>query len=264
MTTALIADDEPLLRDELARMLQTAWPELRISHCARNGREALAMFEAEPTQICFLDIHMPGLSGIEAAKQLRGRCHIVFVTAYEQYAAQAFEHEAIDYVVKPVVAERLNQTVARLKRRLQEQRMASVPDAWLDSLAQQLQARLPAPASPSNFAPLRWLRASVGQTIKLIDIAQVDYLKSDDKYTVIAWRTDDGRPSEAVIRMPLKDLLAQLDPNSFAQTHRSTVVNLQSVASVVRGENETATVHLKSRPETLAVSRNYGHVFRQM
>ncbi|AVR95463.1 LytR/AlgR family response regulator transcription factor [Pseudoduganella armeniaca] len=251
--TALIADDEPLLRDALARQLAEAWPELAIVASVRNGREAVARFEALRPDVCFLDVHMPGMSGVEAAAQIARRAHVVFVTAYDRYAVQAFAQGALDYLVKPVEPARLLDTVARLKAR----RQPAGPDVetLLAHLAGQL--RPPAPA-------LNWLTAQVGAALRLIPTEDIDYLRSDSKYTVVAWRGDDGRPAEALVRTPLKELLAQLDPAQFAQVHRAVVVNLRAVSHVLRGDNETATIHLKRRAETLPVSRNYLDVFRQM
>jgi len=255
--TALIADDEPLLREALARQLAQAWPELEIVAQARNGREAIKHFEARHPDICFLDVHMPGVSGVEAAHHIGRRAHLVFVTAYDQYAVQAFAEGVLDYLVKPVEAQRLAETVARLKERLGSAQPASNTDALLRELAAQLQRG----AGP---APLRWIRAQVGQTLRLISVDEIDYLRSDTKYTLIAWRGDAGQPAEAVVRIALKDLIAQLDPAQFAQVHRSVVVNLRAIGHVTRGDNETAEIHLKARKETLPVSRSFLHLFKQM
>jgi DNA-binding LytR/AlgR family response regulator len=253
--TALIADDEPLLRKSLARMLEQAWPELEIVAQARNGREAVELFEARQPQVCFLDVHMPGLSGVEAARFLAGRTQLVFVTAFDEYAVQAFEHGALDYLVKPVEPARLEATVARVKERLRQSSVASGTEA----LVEQLAARLRRETAP----PLPWLRASVGSTLRLIPVDAVDYLRSDEKYTRIAWQ-DQGKPAEALVRTPLKELLPQLDAQHFVQVHRAVVVNLRAVAHVARGDNETAVVHLRHRAETLPVSRSYAHLFKQM
>jgi DNA-binding LytR/AlgR family response regulator len=252
MTTALIADDEPLLRDSLVLQLGKAWPDLRIVAQARNGREAVELYDAHKPDICFLDIHMPGLSGIEAARLIGRQAHLVFVTAYDQYAVQAFAAGVLDYLVKPVEAARLAETVARLKERSQ-------PAGNTEALLQQLAAKL-----QRGPAYLRWLKAQVGQTLRLIPVEDVDYLRSDAKYTLIAWRTDAGQSAEALVRTPLKDLVDQLDPGSFVQVHRSAAVNLRAISHVTRGDNETAVIHLKGRPETLPVSRAHGDIFRQM
>ena len=255
--TALIADDEPLLRESLERMLLAAWPALEIVARARNGREAVDQFEAHNADVCFLDVHMPGMSGVEAARHIGHRAHLVFVTAYDQYAVQAFAQGVLDYLVKPVEPARLAETVARLQERLQASRPALNTDDLIRRLAAELQRTTTAPA-------LRWVRASIGTSVRLIAVEDIDYLRSEDKYTVVAWRDDTGQPREAVIRTPLKELVPQLDTQHFAQVHRSAVVNLRSIAHVTRNENETADVHLKGRAETLPVSRSYLHVFRQM
>jgi DNA-binding LytR/AlgR family response regulator len=255
--TALIADDEPLLRRALARQLNAAWPALTIVAQARNGRDAIAQFDALQPDICFLDVHMPGLTGIDAARHIGERAHLVFVTAFSDYAVQAFEHGALDYLVKPVEATRLAATVARLQQRLQT--APQVPE--LAALLTQLATQLQPPPAP---APLRWLRASIGNTVRLIAVDDIDFLRSDDKYTLIAWRGDGGKTGEALIRTPLKELIAQLDADQFAQVHRSVVVNLSAISHIVRGDNETADIHLKGRPDVLPVSRSYLHRFRQM
>jgi DNA-binding LytR/AlgR family response regulator len=255
--TALIADDEPLLRDALERMLARAWPELKIVSRARNGREAIDQFDAQRPDICFLDVQMPGKTGVEAAQHIGRRAHLVFVTAYDQYAVQAFAQGALDYLVKPVEPARLAETVARLQERLR----ASQPALNTEALLQQLVANLERNKAP---ATLKWLRASVGQTIRLIAVDDIDYLRSEEKYTQIAWRDDAGQPRDAVIRTPLKELIPQLDRAQFAQVHRSVVVNLRAISHVTRGPNETADIHLKGRDQVLPVSRSYLHLFRQM
>lgn len=255
--TALIADDEPLLRGALERLLDQAWPDLQVVAQARNGREAIDLFESHRPDICFLDVQMPGKTGVEAARHIGRRAHLVFVTAFDQYAVQAFAQGVLDYLVKPVEATRLAATVARLQERLRAEQPALNTDALLAQLAASLERRKPA-------AALRWVRASVGQTVRLIAVDDIDYLRADEKYTQVAWRDDAGQPREAVIRTPLKELIAQLDSSRFAQVHRSAVVNLHAVSHVSRGANETAEIHLKGRDEVLPVSRNYLHLFRQM
>jgi DNA-binding LytR/AlgR family response regulator len=255
--TALIADDEPLLREELAALLARAWPELRIVAQARNGREAVELFEQHEPDICFLDVHMPGMTGIEAAQKIGDRAHLVFVTAFEQYALQAFEHGAHDYIVKPVDAGRLATTVSRLKERIRTSETSGVSGELLRELAARLRGE------SGEGGPLKWIRASSRNALRMIPVDDIDFLKSDEKYTLVAWR-DEGQPAEALISTPLKQLIAQLDATQFVQIHRSVVVNLRSVKHVMRGENETANVHLKDRGEVLPVSRSYLHVFRQM
>ena len=224
---------------------------------ARNGREAIDQFEAQRPDICFLDVHMPGTTGVEAARHIGPRAHLVFVTAYDQYAVQAFcaRRARLSREAGGAVAPR--QTVARLQERLR----AAQPALNTEELLRQLAASLQKSAAP---APLRWLRASVGQTVRLIAVDDIDFLRSEEKYTMIAWRDDAGAPRDAVIRMPLKELVPQLDPSRFAQVHRSVVVNLRAIAHVTRGANETADIHLKGRDEVLPVSRSYLHLFRQM
>jgi DNA-binding LytR/AlgR family response regulator len=254
--TALIADDEPLLREGLVRLLANAWPELRIVAQARNGREATDLFDAHQPDICFLDVQMPGKTGVEAAQRIGRRAHLVFVTAFHQYAVQAFAQGALDYLVKPVEPARLAETISRLQERLR----AAQPATNTESLLQQLAEALSRTVSPT----LRWLRASVGPTVRLIEVKDIDFLRSEEKYTFIAYRDDAGRTQDAVVRMPLKELLPQLDASQFAQVHRSVVVNLSAISHVRRGENETADIHLKGREEVLPVSRTYLHLFRQM
>jgi DNA-binding LytR/AlgR family response regulator len=254
--TALIADDEPLLREVLERLLATSWPELVVVAQARNGREAVALFEEHRPDVCFLDVHMPGVNGVDAARLIGRRAHLVFVTAFDAYAVEAFAQGALDYLVKPVEAERLADTVARLQERMR----GAQPALNTDELVQQLAARLQA----RGGGPLRWIRASVGSSIRLIAVDDIDFLRSDDKYTVVGWRGDQGAPTEAVIRMALKELVPQLDPEQFQQVHRSVVVNLRSISQIRRGDKETADIHLKGRPEVLPVSRSYMHLFRQM
>ena len=280
---ALIVDDEPLLRTHLAHHLAQLWPELEIAGEARNGREAVDLVMQLQPDVVFLDVHMPGMNGVEAARLMGDDVQIVFVTAYEQYAVAAFEQGAIDYVVKPFDAERLGESVVRLRRRVAERRrmgaaggglgqvtsiagdvpetasseaLARLPagdlDAVLAALAGELRRRAPAGDR------LQWIRASVGQMIKLIPVDEVLYFRSDEKYTLVVWVG-----GEALIRKSIRELLDGLEPETFIQIHRSTIVNLRFVAQVVKGPNETAEVHLKGRSETLSVSRNHVHWFRQ-
>jgi len=257
--TALIADDEPLLRDALRRQLADVWPELDIVAEARNGRETVRLFDERHPDICFLDVHMPGLSGVDAANHIGRRAHLVFVTAYDHYAVQAFAQGALDYLLKPVERARLADTVSRLKQRLQSSRPAINTEQLLQQLTEQL-AKL---QGGGKSEALRWIRAQAGKTVRLIAVDDVDYLRSDAKYTIVAWR-DGGRVAEAVVRTPLRELLEQLDAEQFAQVHRSVVVNLRAISHVTRHDNETAEIHVKGRGEVLPVSRNYLHLFRQM
>jgi DNA-binding LytR/AlgR family response regulator len=255
--TALIADDEPLLRERLRSHLARLWPELSVVAEARNGREAVELFDTHAPQVVFLDVHMPGLNGIEAARSVARRAQIVFVTAYEQYAVQAFEQGALDYLVKPFDEERLADTVQRLKARL----AATAPSSGsaLDSVLDQLSAELKQRAVTPARGYLQWIKASVGTSVRLIPVEQVAYLRADEKYTLVVW---EG--GEALIRKTIRELADELDPERFAQIHRSVVVNLHQVAQVNRGLNETAEVQLKGRKDVLPVSRSFVHVFRQM
>jgi DNA-binding LytR/AlgR family response regulator len=255
--TALIADDEPLLRERLRSLLARAWPQLQVLAEARNGREAVELFDQHTPQVVFLDVHMPGMNGIEAARSIARRAQLVFVTAYEQYAVQAFEQGAVDYLVKPFDEERLADTVQRLQQRLVQATPAAVPaglETVLDGLSAELQRRI-------GNAPtwLQWIKASVGQSVRLIPVEQIAYLKADEKYTLVVW---EG--GEALIRKTIRELADELDPSRFVQTHRSVIVNLHQVVQVTRGPNETAEVQLKDRRELLPVSRSYLHLFRQM
>ena len=258
--TALIADDEPLLRDALKKQLAQVWPELSVIAEARNGREAIRLFDAHEPDVCFLDVHMPGLSGIDAAKHIGPRSHVVFITAYGDYAVEAFTTGALDYLLKPVEDERLVITVTRLRERIEGAR----PAVNTEALLRQLAADLAELQIKKAAEPLRWIRAQVGSTVHLIAVDDIDYIRSDAKYTTIAWRGDNGQPREAVIRTALKDLLRQLDSEKFAQVHRSIIVNLRSIKHVRRQGNETAEIHLKGRAEPLSVSRTYLSLFRQM
>ena len=254
--SALIADDEPLLRERLRARLARLWPELELVAEARNGREAIELFETRLPQVAFLDVHMPGLNGIDAARAIARRAEIVFVTAHEHYAVQAFEHGAIDYVVKPFEEARLADSVARLKARLASpEPRGDGFDAVLDRLGVELKAR----GVAAGRKYLQWIRASVASSVRLIPVEQIAFLRSDEKYTLVVW---EG--GEALIRRSIRDLIDELDPDCFAQIHRSVIVNLRQVAQVDRGFNDTAEVRLRGRREVLPVSRSFLHVFKQM
>ena len=257
MTTALIADDEPLLREALAKQLAQAWPELSIVAQARNGREAIELFEATQPDICFLDIHMPGVSGLEAAREIGRRAHLVFVTAYDEYAVKAFEAGVLDYLIKPVELSRLAETVTRLKERVASDAPSRDAGLVLNRLIAHLSGGMP-------VEKLRWIRAQVGTKIRILPVEDIDYFRSDAKYTIVAWRNETGEPSEALVRTPLKELASQLDSREFAQIHRSAIVNLRAVSHLVRGDADTGILHLKNRSETLPVSRANFTLFRPM
>lgn len=258
MPTALIADDEPLLRAQLRTRLSALWPELKIVFEAENGRQVAEHFDLcdEAPHVAFLDIHMPGLSGLEAARRIGKRSRIVFITAFDQYAVQAFDQGAIDYVLKPFNEERLAETVERVKERLQAG--SAEPDGDVDPLDAILE-RLAQRMSPRGAQFLQWIKASVGSTVRMIAVDDIAYFQSDEKYTRVVM--DDG---EVLIRKPIKELLDELDPDCFWQIHRSTIVNTRAIAGVVRGLRDQADLRLKGRNEVLTVSRAFTHLFKQM
>ncbi|MAB25194.1 DNA-binding response regulator [Pseudomonas neustonica] len=248
----LIADDEPELVRELDRQLRQAWPELAAIVHATDGLEALHLLEQTQPQIAFLDIRMPGLSGLEVAAQLRQPCQIVFVTAYDQYAVEAFEREALDYLLKPVREDRLQVTVERLK-----QRLASGAPMGGDLVA--LMAKVTQMLEPAPVAPLQWLQASVGERIRLIAADEVLYLRSEDKYTVL--HTADGHYP---IRTPLKELEPRLDGEHFWRIHRNCIVNARYVQSISRDFRGCLNLSLKGCADKLVVSRSYAERFRPL
>jgi DNA-binding LytR/AlgR family response regulator len=250
---AVIADDEPLLRAMLRTRLARLWPELEIVHEMGDGRGVLDVLEEHEPQLFFLDIHMPGVNGLEAARAIAGRAHVVFVTAYDEYAVEAFERGAVDYVLKPFNEERLGVTVERLKERLHDR--AAARPASIDALVEQLAGRIGARA-PEH---LRWIKASVGANVRLIPVEEVLFFQSDEKYTRVVCCE-----SEVLIRKPIRELLDELDPAKFWQIHRSTIVNVDHIAAVRRGLKDQAEISLKDHRETLVVSRAFTHLFKQM
>jgi len=255
---AIIAEDEPLLAQQLKTLLASAWPELKVAGVAANGLDALALVERERPQIAFLDIRMPGLTGLEVAAELADRLGkddaapaIVFVTAYDEFALKAFDLAAVDYLLKPVTDERLARCVERLKAGIEK-------PTGIDALVSQLKLIVKNEARETT-KPLHTLRAGAGDTVKMIPIEEVCYFQASDKYTTVV--TKDG---EALIRMPLKELLARLPPERFAQIHRGTIVNLQEVAAAVRDDAGRVALKLRDRKEMLPVSRLYADLFRQM
>ena len=255
MVECVIAEDEELLRNALLQQLGQAWPELRVVAQCEDGASALEAIAEHRPDVAFLDIRMPGLTGIEVAAalaQVSPRTQVVFVTAYDQYAIDAFEQGAVDYLLKPVAADRLQATVQRLQARAAGGR----PDpATLDALLQQL-ARRPAETAPP---PLAWITASSGRETRLIMLDDVAYFRADSKYTVVV--TAEG---ESLLRTPLKELLAVLDPRQFRQIHRSVIVNLKAVASVVRDDSGKGELRLRGGTATLPVSAPYMALFRGM
>lgn len=246
--TAIIAEDEPLLADELAEMLHALWPQLQIVARVSDGVAALNAVEEHRPDIAFLDIRMPLLTGIEVARQIAGRCHVAFITSYDEHALEAFEAGAMDYVLKPPTAGRLATTVQRLKARLQQ----PAPD-----LRQALEQLVGRTAAAPRY--LQWINASRGAAVRLITVEEILYFRSDQKYTLVV--TAD---TEALIKKTIKSLVAELDPTMFWQVHRSAIVNVYAIDSVIRDDRGNLTLRLKQRPETLPVSEAYTHLFQQM
>jgi DNA-binding LytR/AlgR family response regulator len=249
--TAVVAEDEATLRQQLVEQLGQLWPELLVVGEAADGVQALRLLDEHRPNVMFLDINMPGATGLEVARQASGRSRVVFVTAYDQHAVAAFEQGAIDYVLKPISAARLFTTVQRLRERL------AAPPARIDHALAQLAA--PPAAAGSGRSWLRWINASVGQNLRLITVDEVAYFQADNKYTRVV--TADG---EALIRKSLKELVDELDPQQFWQIHRSTLVNVASIAGVTRDFRGRMLVKLRQRDDTLLVSDSYTHLFRQM
>jgi DNA-binding LytR/AlgR family response regulator len=252
----VVAEDEAILRDDLLDLLADAWPELEIAAACEDGGSALEAIVEHQPEVAFLDIRMPGLTGLEvaaAAADASPATQIVFVTAYNQYAIDAFERGAIDYLLKPITRERLAATMRRIKTRLAS---GGVDRATLASIVEQLRTTLP---NESRAEPFEWITASVGKETQLILVEDVAYFRADDKYTVVM--TAAG---EALIRKPIRELLDVLDPRMFKQIHRSTIVNMKAIAAIARDDSGRGTLRLKNREETLAVSLTYMPLFRNM
>jgi DNA-binding LytR/AlgR family response regulator len=248
--SAVIADDEPLLRAQLRSRLSRLWPELEVVHEMENGRNVEDVLARFAPRVFFLDIHMPGASGLEAARTIGARAHVVFVTAYEEHAVEAFERGAVDYVLKPFSEERLALTIGRVKERV------AGPPSSLEALVQSLASRLqPAQACPY----LRWIKASVGSSVRLIPVEEILFFQSDEKYTRVV-----TREAESLIRKPIRELLDELDPERFWQVHRATIVNVDAIAAVRRGAKDQAEIALRDHGATLVVSRAFTHRFKQM
>ena len=246
--TAILAEDEILLADELAELLHALWPQLKIVARATDGVTALNAIDEHAPDLAFLDIHMPLLTGIEVARRIAGRCHVAFITSYDQHALDAFEAGAIDYVLKPPTAARLLTTVERLKARLLQPPVDVGPA---------LKAVARGANGPKHH--LQWINASRGAAVRLITVEEILYFRSDQKFTLVV--TAD---SEALIKKTIRELGEELDPTMFWQVHRSTVVNVYAIDSVIRDERGNLTLRLKNRTETLAVSEAYTHLFKQM
>jgi DNA-binding LytR/AlgR family response regulator len=249
---AIIADDEKELRTYLSSILAETWPELEICGEAANGNEALALIKSFRPQLAFLDIKMPGLTGLEVAKKIAGICYVVFVTAFDQYAVEAFEREAVDYLVKPVTKKRLMQTIQRLKKQLQ---VSPEPPAGLAEMITHVLANLQANAN-ANY--LRWIKTQYKDNIRLIPVDEIDYFQAEDKYTLVM--TAQG---ESLIKKGIKKLSGELDPQQFWQIHRGTIVNVSRIENISRSLTGRGIIKLRKRPESLTVSRNYLHLFKQ-
>ena len=264
--TAVLADDERLMREQLRARLAEAWPELKLLAEARNGSEAVALVAEHRPDIVFLDIRMPGLTGVEAAKQIAQMevgpdellPEIVFITAYDQYAVEAFEQGVADYVLKPAERERLAVTVERLKQRLaqREANDGGLAGAPLQQLLHKLSAQIN-PGAPPKY--LQWIQASVGQAIQMIPVEDVLFFISDEKYTRVQTAS-----IEALIRKPIKELVDELDPELFWQIHRSTLVNVKAISGVTRDFRGRQIVAVKGHKEQLEVSRSYLGLFKGM
>ena len=248
MTTALIAEDEPLMRDRLLAALKVAWPELDVTCVAKNGIEALELWRKHRPDVAFLDIRMPGKTGLEVAAEIGDASHMVFITAYDEYAVRAFENGAADYLMKPVEVERLSAAVARIKKRLN-----SAPADLTGLLGKLLNQ-----SAKAGVSKLTWIRASLGNHTKLINVADVLFFQSDTKYTRIVLKD-----SEALVRTPLKELIEGLDEEVFWQVHRGVIINAHAIDRAVREGPEKLVVHIKGHKETLPVSRQYFHLFKQ-
>jgi DNA-binding LytR/AlgR family response regulator len=253
MYKAIIADDEKELRTFLKSILSEIWPDLLICGEAKNGKEALELVESKKPHIAFLDIRMPGLSGMEVAKRIAAQCRIVFVTAFDQYAVEAFEKEAVDYLLKPVSKDRLIQTVQRLKNQFDS---SIEPPARLAEIVEQVLSKLPGKGG-TDF--LRWIKTQEKDSVRLVPVEEADYFKAEDKYTLVV--TKEG---ESLIKKSIKELAQELDPSQFWQIHRGTIVNVSKIDKVSRSFTGRGVLKMKGRPELLTVSRSYLHLFKQM
>ncbi|MEW6370157.1 MAG: LytTR family DNA-binding domain-containing protein [Pseudomonadota bacterium] len=252
MTRALIADDEPHLAQHLEQQLARLWPELEIVAVADNGIEAAAAIAELEPELAFLDIRMPGLSGLEVAQGVEGRTRVIFVTAYDEYAVQAFEHAALDYLLKPLRTERLQRTIERVRASL------AAPPQDDAALAQALR-RLMAQPGGERLPYLRYLRAGKGGMVHNIAVGDVLYFQADDKYTVVRTAGD-----EYLIRTPIAELAARLDPDEFRQVHRATIVNLAHLAGTRRDEASRLFLRMRGIGAELPVSRAYVPLFGAM
>ena len=249
MPTAILAEDEAILRTQLEGKLAKLWPELEIIASVADGAAALEALEERAPDFMFLDIQMPEMTGVEVARHVAGRAHVVFVTAYDQYAIQAFETGAVDYILKPASDERLALAIERLQAKL------ATPPADLNAMLSRLTDQL----AGGRREKLQWIKATVGQNLRLIPVADVLFFQSDEKYTRVALAE-----GEALIKTPIRELLDGLDPEVFWQVHRSTLVNVNAIAAVTRDFRGQAHVKIKGKDDSLVVSRIYSHLFKQM
>ena len=250
---AIIADDEKELTTHLKSVLSEIWPDLTICGEAENGEEDPKLIEKYKPDIAFLDIHMPGLSGMEVARKVAGNCRVIFITAYDQYAIDAFENEAIDYILKPVTVSRLEKTAKRLKDQIAN---SIGPQSNLPEIVERLINAFPNKKKPEH---LLWIRALHGDSIRLIPVDEVVYFKASDKYTIVLTKT-----GESLIKKPIRELADELDPDTFWRIHRSTIVNATGIDKVSRSLTGRFIIKLKDPPETLTVSRTYSHLFKQI
>ena len=246
-TRVLIAEDEPLMRERLLAMLEVSWPEAQVVLVAENGNDAWDGFLEHEPQVAFLDIRMPGLSGLEVAARIGKLAHVVFVTAYDQYAVDAFDAGAVDYLLKPVEPGRLARAIERLRAKL------DTPPLDLGDILRHLKSAVP--EAPRER--MKWIKATVGKQIRLIDVDDVLFFQSDTKYTRVVLAD-----SEALVRIPIKDLVSGLDPDQFWQIHRCTMVNVNAIAAAERVDAERLQVLLRGCAEKLPVSRTFAHLFR--
>ena len=257
--TALIADDEEILRNEIKEKLNRLWPELHICAMAKNGIEALEMIQTLHPTVAFLDIQMPGMTGITVAKHTPGTTKVVFVTAYDQFAVQAFESEAVDYLLKPLMEDRLARTIARLKHQLtppaKEIRPGESPLA-LEMRMKQIVRILETESPPDR---LRLIKVKTGSELRFIPVSEVLYFKAEDKYTIVK-----TRDKEFLIKTPIKTLASQLDPERFWQVHRSAVVNIDKILKIKRSFTRQMLISFSGCSDTIKVSRSFEHLFTQM
>ena len=259
MPTAIIADDERLMREQLRMRLLEAWPELQIVGEAKNGDEAVQLVGELAPDLTFLDIRMPGKTGMEAARDIGARSQIVFVTAYDQYAVEAFERGAIDYVLKPTEPDRLKITVERLRERLDKPEAAASASANISDSVTAMLSQLAEKIGTPKPKHLQWIQASIGQDLRMIPVEDILFFRSDEKYTAVQTNS-----FEALIRKPVRDLAEELDPSLFWQIHRATLVNVNAIEGVTRDIRGRHLVLVKGRPEKLEVSRSFLHLFKQM